>query len=106
MALSSTTRPRTRGPVSICGPAVSSCGQRLGRTSRAWASRALSTNLFRLTFCQLKSQLILVKRQQMARAPTYDEGKVEEAVLALLYFGSFERPGARCAWKTYEWGIT
>ena len=42
----------------------------------------------------------------MARGPTYDEGKVEQAVLALLYFGSFERPGARCAWKTYDWGIT
>src|SRR5712691_9224244 len=42
----------------------------------------------------------------MARIPTYDEKKVEEAVLALLYFGSFERPGARCAWKTYDWGIT
>ena len=42
----------------------------------------------------------------MARIPTYDEKKVEEAVLALLYFGSFERPGARGAWKTYDWGIT
>jgi len=30
----------------------------------------------------------------MAQIPTYDEKKVEEAVLALLYFG--ERPGARC----------
>jgi hypothetical protein len=42
----------------------------------------------------------------MAQIPTCDEKKVEEAVLGLLYFGSFERPGARCAWKTYDWGIT
>jgi hypothetical protein len=40
-----------------------------------------------------------VKRQLMTRVPTYDEKKVEEAVLALLYFDSFDRPGARCAWK-------
>jgi len=36
----------------------------------------------------------------------YDEKKIEAAVLALLYYGSFERPGSRCAWKTYDWAIT
>jgi hypothetical protein len=36
----------------------------------------------------------------------YDEKKIEAAVLALLYYGSFERPGCRCAWKTYDWAIT
>ena len=34
------------------------------------------------------------------------EKKIEEAVLALLYATSFEQGGARCAWKTYDWGIT
>ena len=42
----------------------------------------------------------------MAGAMTHDEKKIEAAVLALLYYGSFERPGSRCAWKTYDWGIT
>jgi len=36
----------------------------------------------------------------------YDEKQIETAVLALLYYGSFERPGSRCAWKTYDWAIT
>jgi hypothetical protein len=36
----------------------------------------------------------------------YDEKKIEMAVLALLYYGSFERPGNRSAWKTYDWAIT
>jgi hypothetical protein len=36
----------------------------------------------------------------------YDEKKIEAAVLALLYYGSFERPGVRSAWKTYDWAIT
>jgi len=47
-----------------------------------------------------------VKRQQIHRAMAYDEEKIEAAVLALLYYSSFERPGARCAWKTYDWAIT
>ena len=42
----------------------------------------------------------------MAGAMAYDEKKIEAAVLALLYYGSFERPGSRCAWKTYDWAIT
>jgi len=46
------------------------------------------------------------KRQQMAGAMAHDEKKLETAVLALLYYGSFERPGGRCAWKTYDWAIT
>ena len=36
----------------------------------------------------------------------HDEKKIETAVLALLYYGSFERPGNRSAWKTYDWAIT
>jgi len=36
----------------------------------------------------------------------HDERKIETAVLALLYYGSFERPGNRSAWKTYDWAIT
>src|SRR3989304_7898360 len=42
----------------------------------------------------------------MARTMAYDEKKIEMAVLALLYYGSFERPGNRSAWKTYDWAIT
>ena len=45
-----------------------------------------------------------VKRQQMAGAPTYDEKRIEEAVLALLYFGSFDRPGGPV--RIDLWGIT
>lgn len=41
-----------------------------------------------------------VKRQQLPDAMAYDEKKIEVPVLALLYYGSFERPGSRCAWKT------
>jgi len=47
-----------------------------------------------------------VKRQQMAGTMACDEKKIEMAVLALLYYGSFERPGNRSAWKTYDWAIT
>ena len=47
-----------------------------------------------------------VKRQQLAGAMAYDEKKIETAVLALLYYGSFERPGNRSTWKTYDWAIT
>ena len=47
-----------------------------------------------------------VKQQQMAGTMAYDEKKIEMAVLALLYYGSFERPGNRSAWKTYDWAIT
>jgi len=47
-----------------------------------------------------------VKRQRVASAMAYDEKKIETAVLALLYYCSFERPGSRCAWKTYDWAIT
>ena len=36
----------------------------------------------------------------MAGTMAYDEKKIEMAVLALLYYGSFERPGNRSAWKT------
>jgi len=42
----------------------------------------------------------------MAGTMAYDEKKIEMAVLALLYYGSFERPGNRSAWKTYDWAIT
>jgi len=42
----------------------------------------------------------------MGGATAYDEKKIEAAMLALLYYGSFERPGSRCAWKTYDWAIT
>ncbi len=42
----------------------------------------------------------------MAGTVAYDEKRIEMAVLALLYYGSFERPGSRCAWKTYDWAIT
>ena len=42
----------------------------------------------------------------MAGSMAYDEKRIETAVLALLYYGSFERPGSRCAWKTYDWAIT
>jgi len=42
----------------------------------------------------------------MAGTMACDEKKIEMAVLALLYYGSFERPGNRSAWKTYDWAIT
>ena len=42
----------------------------------------------------------------MVGTMAYDEKKIEMAVLALLYYGSFERPGNRSAWKTYDWAIT
>ena len=47
-----------------------------------------------------------VKRQHTAGVMAFDEKKIETAVLALLYYGSFERPGSRCAWKTYDWSVT
>ena len=67
---------------------------------RAASRRALLSALLR------RAVHLHVKQQQMAGTMAYDEKKIEMAVLALLYYGSFERPGNRSAWKTYDWAIT
>jgi len=36
----------------------------------------------------------------------YDESKIDEAVLAVLYLTAFERNGATFAWKGIDWQAT
>ena len=36
----------------------------------------------------------------------YDESKIDEAVLAVLYLTAFERDGATIAWKGIDWDAT
>jgi hypothetical protein len=36
----------------------------------------------------------------------YDESKIDEAVLAVLYLTAFERNGATFAWKGIDWDVT
>jgi hypothetical protein len=36
----------------------------------------------------------------------YDESKIDEAVLAVLYLTAFERDGATFAWKGIDWDAT
>jgi hypothetical protein len=36
----------------------------------------------------------------------YDETKIDEAVLAILYLTAFERNGATFAWKGIDWEAT
>ena len=36
----------------------------------------------------------------------YDESKIDEAVLAVLYLTAFERNGATLAWKGIDWEAT
>jgi len=36
----------------------------------------------------------------------YDESKIDEAVLAVLYLTAFERDGATFAWKGIDWEAT
>ena len=40
------------------------------------------------------------------RTMRYDESKIDEAVLAVLYLTAFERNGATFAWKGIDWEAT
>jgi hypothetical protein len=36
----------------------------------------------------------------------YDEAKIDEVVLAVLYLTAFERDGSTFAWKGIDWEVT
>jgi hypothetical protein len=55
---------------------------------------------------QLEPRNTLISDFPRCGTMRYDESKIDEAVLAVLYLTAFERNGATFAWKGIDWDAT